>query len=299
MDISLVVPTYNRGRILGDFLDAIEGQTYSAGKFELIIVNDGSTDQTRESIKKRAKKSKIKIIFISQKHKGPAAARNLGIKRARGKIILFLGDDILPTPKLLSEHADWHKKFSQENIAVLGYTTWSPKLKVTRLMKWLEESGTQFAYGDLQGKKETDYTHLYTSNVSFKNNFLLKNGLFDEDFPFAAYEDLELGYRLKKKGLRILYNCRAIAYHYHLVSMRDVEKRMIRVGQSARILFRKHPELEGVIASTKLSLSQRIREFIDPFLYFLTCPFCLKIFSDRYFATRILGKYTEGFKTKS
>lgn len=299
MDISLVVPTYNRGEILKDFLLAVEDQTYPARKVEVVIVDDGSTDQTKDVVRERIRNGKVKIIFILQEHKGPAVARNLGVKKAKGEIILFLGDDILPTQKLLSEHVSWHKKFSQENIAVLGYVTWSPKLEITPLMKWLEESGTQFAYRDLQGKKETDYTHLYASNVSFKNNFLLKNGLFDQDFPFAAYEDLELGYRLKRKGLKILYNRNAIAYHYHPTNVKDLEGRMVRVGQSARILFQKHPELKGIVASQGLSLSQKIREFIDPPLYLLTRLLRLKMFADRYFATKALGKYVEGFKMES
>lgn len=295
MFISLIIPTYNRGKILEKLFTSLEKQNYNPLDFEVIIVNDGSTDSTKEIANKQIKKSKIKISIFNQKHKGPAAARNLGLKNAKGEIVLFLGDDIIANKKLLAEHASWQKKFSKENIAVLGYVTWSPEIEVTELMNWLEENGIQFAYKDLKRKRIAKFTHLYTSNISFKKNFLIENGLFDEDFPYAAYEDLELGYRLHKKGLKILYNQRAIGYHYHKITMEDLNGRLIKVGQSAKILFRKHPELKDKVAIASLTTWQKIRRLIDPVLYFLNKPFRVKAIIDRYLATKLIGMYMKGF----
>ena len=101
---------------------------------------------------------------------------------------------------------------------MLGYVTWSPEIKVTPFMRWLERGGPQFKYWTINNPQNVSWRHLYTANISFKRQFLLEDGFFDEDFPNAAYEDTELGYRLHQRGLRIVYNKRAVAYHYHAIS---------------------------------------------------------------------------------
>jgi GT2 family glycosyltransferase len=107
-------------------------------------------------------------------------------------------------------------------------------------MRWLENGGPQFGYGDLTDGGEVDPAkYFYTCNISVKNEFLLKNGLFDEDFPAAAFEDAELGYRLKAKGLRLTFDRKALGWHRHYTSLKDACGRMVKVGEARDIFNRK------------------------------------------------------------
>lgn len=231
--LSVIVPTYNRLKVLLKCLRSLEAQTVAPDNWEVVIVDDGSTDGTAEQIAVLLDESCLNVHFSRQDHKGPAAARNLGVREALGDLILFIGDDIIATPNLLAGHISWHEKYPARNVAVLGYVTWSPEIEVTPFMHWLENGGPQFSYYELQDKsgQNVHYKYFYSCNVSLKKRFLLKNGLFDEEFPLAAYEDTELGYRLVKKGLRIVYNSDAVGYHYHLTSLDDTLHRMERIGE--------------------------------------------------------------------
>jgi GT2 family glycosyltransferase len=181
------------------------------------------------------------LRYFKQVHKGPAAARNLGIKNANGKIILFIGDDTIATPTFLQEHHRWHQQYPGDKVAVLGFVTWSPEITITPLMRWLEQGGPQFKFWQIEDKVQVDtQDYFYTSNISLKRRFLLENNeFFDEEFPYASFEDLELGHRLKKKGLVLKYNKDAIGYHYHYTSLKDICQRMIKVGKSSQLVAEK------------------------------------------------------------
>jgi len=199
------------------------------------VVDDGTTDGTEKIVQSFLADSLWTLHYFQQQHKGPAAARNLGIKNANGKIILFIGDDIIATPNLIAEHMKWHLRNPEENVAVLGYVTWSSELKITPFMRWLENGGPQFSYHELKGKEVLNYSYFYTCNISLKRHFLLKHGLFDESFKYAAYEDLELSHRLTRKGLKILYNKNAAGYHLHLTNIETFCRRERMVGRSKAI----------------------------------------------------------------
>jgi len=194
--------------------------------------------------------------YIYQVHKGPGAARNVGIREAKGDLILMIGDDIIATPKLLEEHLRVHSQKREENISVLGHIAWSPEIRITPFMEYITgPGGQQFSYDHIKNARDVSYRFFYSSNISVRRKFLVENGLFDEDFPYAAHEDIELGYRLSKKGLRIVYCPAAIAYHLHYVTFDEFCSRQYKVGQSALLFARKHPELAdslGVLSAIKV-----------------------------------------------
>jgi len=206
--LTVIIPTYNRRDTLLKCLKALTHQSCSKECFEIILVDDGSTDGTDGAIHSWMDQKPCDVKYFQQENRGPAAARNVGIRNAKGQVLLFLGDDVIPNNNLLEEHMEWHKRFGADNSAMLGFVTWSPELEITPFMQWLENGGPQFSFRSIKDKNNVNgAVFFYTSNISVKRCFLLENDeLFDEDFPYAAHEDSELGYRLSKKGLMLTYN---------------------------------------------------------------------------------------------
>lgn len=242
---SVVIPTYNRCEVLVDCLCALANQTIAMPKFEVIVIDDGSSDQTPLLIEKAQTSYPFDFTFLRQKNSGPATARNAGVQQARGEIILFLGDDIIAEPDLLYQHEKWHLIHKAPHDAVLGFVTWDPLNPITPFMQWLENGGPQFNYSGIKGTR-ANYGFFYTCNLSIKKQFLITNGLFDPDFKHAAYEDTELAYRLEKKGMVLHYHAKAQAWHRHPTTLASSRKRMRIIGQSAALVEQKHPELRFI-----------------------------------------------------
>lgn len=241
MKISVIIPTFNRGETLKKALVSLERQSVPKENFEVLIIDDGSFDNILTETSELIKKVNINTTLLVQKHSGPAKARNLGIQNAKYEIVLIINDDTICTNDLLSEHLNFHQKYHQIEAGVLGYVTWSPDIEITPFMRWLERRGPQFSYHKIKGEKAYWY-QLWTCNISFKKSFLLENKLFDEDFPYAAWEDVELGYRLYKKGLRLYYNKKAVGFHYHYTDLDSMKNKMKIHGKSALIIKRKVPK---------------------------------------------------------
>lgn len=238
--LSVIIPTYNKPKILRMTLESLDKQIYPKDNFEVIVIDDGSIPNAQAEVKNFAKQLDINFVFLTQKHQGPAAARNKGIKKAKGKIVLIINDDTITIPDLIKRHVEFHQKHPDENFGLLGYVTWHPKLKVTPFMYWLEHGGPYFSFCEIKGRK-AGWERFWTCNISLKKKFLLEDGLFDEDFPYAAWEDVELGYRLGKASLRLLYDKKAIGYHYHPTTISSIKNKMRANGESAMILKEKLP----------------------------------------------------------
>lgn len=242
--ISVVIPTHNRKDILKKCLKAFRDQTYPQDRYEIIVVDDGSTDGTKKMLEETSKEMANLRYFI-QEMGGPATARNLGIDKAKGPIILFTGDDCIPAKKLLEEHNRIHSK--ERNVAVLGHIDWHHDLEVTPFMEFVGKTH-QFTFSMAEQERlNVTFSLFYTSNISVGKDMLIEAGLFDEDFRDAVYEDAEIGYRLWKLGLRIVYNRRALTYHHHPVTLEEYINRQIRAGKAAVICHQKHPEISDIL----------------------------------------------------
>lgn len=253
MLLSVVIPTYNRSRILKDCLSALMNQDLPSKDYEVIVVDDGSQDSTPKVVKRFVDDYK-NICYVRQKNQKQGIARNNGVKKAKGNIVVFIGDDIIVRKDFLTQHLRQHLRHSGENEAVLGLTLWHPRLKPTSFMKWLTNGSTvlgrfgghQFAYEKLEGKKVADYNFFYTSNISLKRS-LMEKFPFDPDFSGYGWEDIELGYRLHKRvGLKLFYNPKAIGYHDHMMTEEGLPHRMRSIGKAAWVIHAKYPELKKV-----------------------------------------------------
>ena len=237
---SVVIPTFERPEILLRVLDALGRQT-GPPEFEVVVVDDGSRDATPERL--RALSPRYPFRFFRQDNSGPAAARNRGLEEARGRVILFLGDDTVPEPDLLAVHAATHGEPRPHPIAVLGYTTWPRDRRVSPFLHHINEYGLQFGYGLIDDPESVPFNFFYTSNISLPRALLKAAGLFDTTFPHAAWEDIEIAYRMMRMGMKILYRPDAVARHHHDITFGSFRRRQEKAGEAAAIFFQKHPEL--------------------------------------------------------
>jgi GT2 family glycosyltransferase len=217
--LSVILPTYNRAKILTKTLEAYQRQLGQERIVEILVVDDGSTDETRHVASESARSSPTLIRYLGQENKGLAAARNHGIREARGEIVLLGDDDIIPSPNMAAEHLAWHDRHPEPAIAVVGAVPWSPEVRPTPLMKWWGLNGLHFT------EEEVYWPAGLYCNTSVKVEFVRENGLFDERFRYYGYEDVELSYRLVKKGFRMLYNPNCVGYHYKRVTFSDMCRR--------------------------------------------------------------------------
>ncbi len=137
--LSVIIPTYNREKVLARALEGYLAQSSSQIIYELLVVDDGSTDGTESMVREFSARSPFPIRYLRQSNKGPAAARNFGIREARSSLVLFTDSDIVPERDLVEQHLEWHRRNPQITASVLGYVTWLPEIKATPFMRWYGE----------------------------------------------------------------------------------------------------------------------------------------------------------------
>ncbi|MBI4493137.1 MAG: glycosyltransferase [Chloroflexi bacterium] len=206
--VSVVVPTFNRRASLRRLLEALAAQTYPAAHFEVVVVDDGSTDGTVEWLQGLALPYGLRLL--RQPHQGPAQARNLGVMHARGALVLFLDDDVVPVPDLIAAHGAGHE--AEQDMVVVGPMSPPRDWPRPAWIRW-EEEKLQVQYRALlAGKYPCTPRQFYTANASLSRARFLEAGGFDPAFQRA--EDVELAYRLRDRGARFAFNPRAEVLHY-------------------------------------------------------------------------------------
>lgn len=239
---SVVVPTFDRREALARTLAAYANQAPATPAFEVVVVDDGSTDGSAELLASWPA-GRFPLQVARQANRGPAAARNRALALASGEIVLFTGDDIEPAADLLVRHDAAHRATPDGRTAYFGRIDWPARLATTATMRHVTGRGAQqFSFHYLEDGGEYDYRHFYTSNVSVSRALLSREpGPFSEDFPAAAFEDAELAYRLSRHGLTLRYLASALAWHWHHYDARTFFARQVRCGEMADLLIAKHP----------------------------------------------------------
>ena len=156
-------------------------------------------------------------------------------------MVLIIGDDIEPSEQLIEKHLQFHLREPGEQYALLGHVSFPEELRANGFMLWLEHDGRKyfFNYAELESGREAKPIFFYTCNVSVKMALLKKSGWFDESFPYASHEDLELGYRLADNGMRLIYDPSAKGYHWHALTIQGIARRVYLMGYSAKIFWQK------------------------------------------------------------
>ncbi|RCV66164.1 Glycosyltransferase involved in cell wall bisynthesis [Methanophagales archaeon] len=222
--VSVVISTYNRKELLKECIESLFDQTYPKDKYEIIIVDDGSIDKTKEMVKGLMKKSPCSLRYFKQENKGPATARNKGIKNAMGEIIAFTDDHCIADKDWLFHISSCF--FRNSNISgVRGKVKLNSEGPLAEaLTKYIYKSKGSFA----------------TNNIAYKKKVLEEIDGFDESFPLPASEDIDLGLRIINKGHIIKYEDKAIVWHPCETDWNTFKKRRILAGVGLYYLMKKN-----------------------------------------------------------
>jgi glycosyltransferase involved in cell wall biosynthesis len=206
--LSIVVPTYNRRDGIVRLLKALEAQTFGPERFEVVVVNDGSTDGTAEALAELTAPYRLRVL--EQANAGPAAARNLGLHQAEGRLIVFLDDDVVPVPGLLSAHLACHG--DADDLVVVGPMSPPTDWPRSAWVRWEERQLLKQYDAMDQGLYSCTPRQFYTGNASAPRALLLRAGGFDARFKRA--EDVELAFRMYGMGARFHFEPSADVLHY-------------------------------------------------------------------------------------
>ncbi len=240
--VSVIITTFKRWDILELTLQALTHQDWK--DFEVIVVDDGSNDGTFEHVQKWQAEhaGELELKVFTQENTGQGIARNNGLVHAQGELVLFIGDDIIADPDFISQHVTRHRAVGMP-CAVVGYTEWDHAgMRVTPLLAYANEAGHQFGYRYMKDGEDVPYTCFYTSNVSAPRA-ILGTEPFDPTFRTYGWEDIDVGYRLAKQGVRLVFNRKARARHRHPMDLSDFYRRQVKVGDAIAALYGLHPEL--------------------------------------------------------
>jgi glycosyltransferase involved in cell wall biosynthesis len=230
--ISVVIPTYNRADTLRLTLEAYRDQSVRSDAFEIIVVDDGSSDHTQDLLKSLAPALPYHLRVHVQKNQGPGAARNWAIGVAASPIIFITGDDIIPHEDLLWEHLLYHAQHRNITDAMVGKVDWDPNIPLSFLMHFITEvTDYQFGFHRIKDPENVSPGFFYTSNISLKTEMLRSSPGFDPAFIYAAFEDIELGVRLQKLGMHLRYRKNAIGFHHHRITLDSFCERQYKAGQ--------------------------------------------------------------------
>ena len=226
MLVSVVVPTYRRPELLDRCLAALTQQDLDSSSYEILVCDDAASTQTEQQVRQWATRTGRLLDYIPVRGShGPAAARNLGWRRARGTIIAFTDDDCLPDRRWLTEGL---AAFGENTVAVAG-----------RVLVPRPDPPTDYQ-SDMAGLEAAEFV---TANCLVRRDALERIGGFDERFACAWREDSDLHFTLLRQGGEIVRACGAVVVHPVRSAAWGVSLRQQRKSQYNALLYKKHPRL--------------------------------------------------------
>ncbi|MFY9720635.1 MAG: glycosyltransferase [Candidatus Cybelea sp.] len=235
--VTIQLCTYNRAALLERVLEACFDQTVEGDAYEVVLVDDGSADETPAVIERARSRATCSFIAVRQPNRGLAGARNAGIARASGERVIFIDDDVLPLPNFVQEHLRSHA--AHPSAIVRGGA-----IEVERLD---ELPPPIWSIKDYSGN------YFWTTNVSVPLATIRAVGGFDESFSEYGWEDIDVGLRLRAAGIRAVFNPLALVYHFKprpRASNLDAMLRQARAkARTAAALVRLHPHWRAYLAT--------------------------------------------------
>lgn len=266
-DVSVIIPTYNRGKLLSYTLDSLVNQDVNVSKFEVIIGDDGSTDNTREIVDKYKLLLNLKYVFQEDKGYRPASMRNKAIILSEGRICLFIDSSVILAPDCIAKHISFHFVNPAPKVAI-GYVygfdhdeaseehlkqliipddpvASIEKLKQHKSFLDIREDHYLKYNNDIEAL-QAPWFYFWTCHLSVPTQEVAAVGMFDEKFDGRwGGEDSDLGIRLHQNGVRICLLRSALSIHYP--HGKDKKEKRIEGYQSCLYLHNKHNTLETKI----------------------------------------------------
>jgi len=237
IELSVVVPTYNRASLLDRCLAALAAQDEPGAGLEVVVVDDGSTDETARVLERYA--SLLQLRFERQPNRGQPAALNRGIELARGETCVFLDDDVIAGPRLLAEHARAQRESG--GAIALGNLSLELPERAGGLARYV---GRWWAgqYGDFErGVRAPTFRSCYSGNISAPRAALLEAGSFDERLRRSF--DVELAWRLERAGLPIVFVPEARGAQIYEKGFAGIARDFDAAGRAAVEMVRREPAL--------------------------------------------------------
>lgn len=228
---SVIIPTYNRIDEIIDLIHSLESQTLAKGYFEIIIVDDGSTDGTEEWILTFKERATLNLHFFKQSHKGPGAARNKGIHKGSGQIFVFIDSDCIVPPDWLSQIKN---SFDEDpSIRAFGGRD-DASNDFSPLLKAINYSMNSFiSTGGMRRGEKKRLAKFYprSFNMGVHREIVQQIGGFGE---LRHGQDIEYSHRIIKSGAKVIYIPEAVVYHKRRTSLIKFFKQVFNWG-AARI----------------------------------------------------------------
>ena len=260
--VSIVIPTYNRKNELKKLLDALKNEKYPFCDFEVIVVDDGSHDGTKEFLQSYTAPFNL-IKIIHNENRGSAASRNDGIKAANNEIILFLDDDLIPSSGIIFSHSRHHM---DKKCAVIGNIIYRKTFNTRWVSRYLSTRGIH----KIKRNEMIPFKCFWTSNASIRKEYLINVSLFDESFKGAGGEDIEIAYRLERAGVEFLYDKAALCYH-RPVSLSELIKKHESFAKNALPLLIKKDDIFKQVFKLDLLTHPIVKVCLSPFVYCGVC----------------------------
>ncbi|HTI02063.1 MAG TPA: glycosyltransferase [Acidisoma sp.] len=240
-EISAILTTHNRAHLLPRVLEGFCALRLPPDRYELLVVDDGSSDGTAAVLD--AYRSRLPMRVVRQNAAGLAAAKNLGIFMSRSPILLFVDDDDVPSPDLLTAHLSGHLRHRERGAIILGRTVLAPEIADLPLMRHVSGAGSQlFSQGWMQPGQKLTFREFWGGRSSVKRALLTEFGVFNPVFRFGC-EDIELAWRLERvHGLNVIYEPTARTTMIRGLSFDDFCRRSIRQGRSQWVFACLHPD---------------------------------------------------------
>lgn len=247
MELSVIIPTHARPAKLEACARGLAGQTLAPARFEVLIGVDGEPSGERERVARVLPEARV----LEFEHAGAATTRNRLLDHARGQIVLFLNDDVVPRAECLDEHVRAHEALAArgERTMILGAAPWAIREPDRLFDRLIRETSMIFFYDKMVGEAASDpghdwgFRHAWTLNLSVHADETRAVGNFDESLPCACYEDLEWAWRLsRRRGRPVLYRPSAIVDHDHRYEPSGYLQREFVLGREAYRLARAAPE---------------------------------------------------------
>ncbi len=289
--VNIIIPTYNRAEKLKEGLISLNKINYPKNKYSVLVIDDGSVDNTRQIVKDSKKKLSYKLEYYYQKNKGLSAARNLGIKNAKGEILVFIDDDM----EFLK---NWLKKLikplQDDQIGAVGGPSKAPD-KVSLFSRCVDYCmvSSFIGTGGMIGTTKLSVAKYWPrgGNMAVPKKIFDQVGLFDE--KFIPSEEIDLDRRIEKAGYELKLVTGAFVWHKPRSSLKGFIRQIFSRGYMKINFWKRYKEtfellyimpLLGFLGLLSLIVGSLFSSIIKTIFLILILVYFLILIVDSFFA---------------